>query len=141
MMPHTDTVLRAVALDAERIEKKSPLESFKANLRTAISFIIAIILKPFQMIKSFFTSSPTETVIEVKDVKVKIETKIKIPDVVAVKIAKPTVTAVDIAAKKYATEKLKEIDQGNTSHLRERFSLLCYVIKQHAFTSSLVLYY
>ena len=119
-MPHkqsTDTVLQAVTVDTEHNEKKTLFETFKANLRSAISFVIAIILKPFQMIKSFFTAVPTEPLIEVKELKV--ETKVKIPEVVVVKVVKPTITAGDIAAKKYATEKLKEIDQGSVESTHE----------------------
>jgi hypothetical protein len=94
-------------VDTERDgEKKSLIESLKSNISAFLAFILSIILKPFQLVKGLFTAK-TAAVADAKAV-----VKVKVADTKVVKASKVIVSSVDIAAKKYALEKLKEIDNG-----------------------------
>lgn len=106
----SETVLQATSADTERIQKKSFIESMKASMIAVVNYIVALILKPFQMIQGLFASKTAEAPAEVKTVKA----AVKVATPAVVKVVKPVPTAGDIAAKKYALEKLKEIDQGST---------------------------
>lgn len=94
-------------MDTERDgEKKSLIESLKSNISALLAFILSIILKPFQLVKGLFTAK-TAVVADAKA-----EVKLKVADTKVAKASKVIVSSVDIAAKKYALEKLKEIDNG-----------------------------
>lgn len=75
-----------------------------------VSYIIAMILKPFQMLKGLFA---TKTVIAThkEDPPAGLSVQVT-PAVTDLQTPLPVATASDIAAKKYALEKLKEIDNG-----------------------------
>ena len=107
----TETVLQATVASSDSGEKKPLLASIKASIVALVSYVVALILKPFQMLKSIFTVKTVVVNKEVKSVAVAATpTAIK----VTVPVRKPVASAADIAARKYALEKLKEIDQGTS---------------------------
>lgn len=109
-------------MDTERDgEKKSLIESLKSNISGFLAFILSIILKPFQLMKGLFTAK-TAAVADAKA-----EVKLKVADTKVAKASKVIVSSVDIAAKKYALEKLKEIDNGMTLDELLLWICFCYV--------------
>ena len=109
-------------MDTERDGvKKSLIESLKSNIAAFLAFILSIILKPFQLVKGLFTTK-TAAVADAKAV-----VKLKVADTKVAKASKVIVSSVDIAAKKYALEKLKEIDNGMI--LDEMLLWLCFCDK------------
>lgn len=79
-------------------------------MKAVVNYIIAMILKPFQFLQEIFATKTVTAPAEIKAVKVAVA---KVATAVVAKVVKKIPTAGDIAAKKYALEKLKEIDQGN----------------------------
>ena len=77
-----------------------------------------MILKPFEMIKALFASKTVEAVKEVKKVIVSVT-----PAVTKLAAPAPGATASDAAAKKYAMEKLKEIDLGTCPSVRLSYKI------------------
>ena len=110
MLNIAETVLQATATGSEPIQKKSFIETMKASMIAVVNYIVAMILKPFQMIQNLFASKTANAPAEIKTVKAAVA---KVATAVVAKVVKPVPTAGDIAAKKYALEKLKEIDQGS----------------------------
>ena len=103
-----ETTLQASVVDSGRDgDKKSLIESLKSNIAAFVAFIASIILKPFQLIKGLFTAVKDKVPAEAKAV-----LKPKAAASAVAKASKVIVSSVDIAAKKYALEKLKEIDNG-----------------------------
>jgi hypothetical protein len=106
-----ETVLQSTVTDSEPIQKKSFIETMKASMIAVVKYIVSMILKPFQMIQNIFASKVKEAPAEIKTVKAAVA---KVATAVVAKVVKPVPSAGDIAAKKYALEKLKEIDQGTS---------------------------
>lgn len=96
-------------MDTERDgDKKSLVESLKTSIAAFVAFIVSIILKPFQLVQGLFTSKADGALAEAKA-----EVKLKAASTAVAKApSKIILSSVDIAAKKYALEKLKEIDNG-----------------------------
>ena len=84
------------------------VESLKTSIAAFVAFIVSIILKPFQLVQGLFTSKADGALAEAKA-----EVKLKAASTAVAKApSKIILSSVDIAAKKYALEKLKEIDNG-----------------------------
>ena len=106
-----ETILQATISSSDSGEKKPLIESIKAGIVALVSYIIALILKPFQMLKGLFA---TKTIIATAQAIPAPGTSATVTPVITnLPTSVPAATASDIAAKKYALEKLKEIDHGN----------------------------